>query len=204
MTKRFDEILNECIRQLETSGGDIEATLSRYPEHADELRPHLEILASLSVVEKREATPQGAMRGRQQLLSAVVSGGRKRGETGVINSLATKGGLSMRFLAVFVTGAALALGITLLTGNLDFGSDSGSAQATHLPACVATLDFSGDDALTVDDVLLFKNAIATQNLAFDFNTDTVVDIHDVVAVIQQVVICFQQQQPPTPTPPPLP
>ena len=106
----------------------------------------------------------------------------------------------MKFVAMFVTGAALTLAITFLTGNLEFGSGSGSgsAQAEHLPACLAALDFNADDALTVEDVLLFKDAIDTQNLAFDFNGDGVVDILDVVGVVQEVVTCFQQQQPPIP------
>ena len=97
MTKRFDEILNECIRQLETSGGDIEATLSRYPEHADELRPHLEVWASLSAVEKAQATPQGAMRGRQQLQTAMARAEHRERGVSLMNNLASsKGGLSMR------------------------------------------------------------------------------------------------------------
>lgn len=199
MRKSFDDILNECIRRIE-SGEGIESVLQNYAEHADELRHHLEILTSLSVVEKKEATPQSALRGRQQLLSAIVSGGRKREETGVINSLATKGGLGMKFVAMFVAGGALALVITLLTGNLEFGggSGSGSAQAEHLPACLAALDFNGDDELTVEDVLLFRDAIESQDLAFDFNDDGVVDVFDVVGVVQEVVTCFEQQQPPLP------
>jgi hypothetical protein len=101
---------------------------------------------------------------------------------------------------MFLAGAALALGITFLTGNLELGSGSGSgsAQAEHLPACLADLDFNGDDELTVEDVLLFKNAIETQDPAFDYNGDGVVDIHDAVTVIQEVITCFQQQQPPIP------
>ncbi len=35
----------------------------------------------------------------------------------------------------------------------NFGSDSGSsAEASHLPACVTSLDFNGDDALNLSDV----------------------------------------------------
>jgi len=202
MRKSFDDILNECIRRIE-SGEDIESVLQSHAEHGDELRPHLEVLTSLSAVEKREATPQGALRGRQQLLSAIVSGGRKREETGVINSLATKGGLSMRFVAMFVGGAVLALGITFLTGNLEFGGDS-STEAQAIPECVLGLDFNGDQELTVEDVEEFQNAIENQDPGFDVNGDTVVDIFDVVAVVQEVVTCFQENQPPVPTPTPIP
>ena len=207
MSKSFDDILNACIRRIE-SGEGIESVLQSYTEHADELRPHLEILTSLSVVEKREATPQGALRGRQQLLSAIVSGGRKREETSVINSLATKGGLSMKFVAMFVGGAALALGITFLTGSLDFSGDSGSgsAQAEHLPECVAALDLNGDDELTVEDVMGFKAAIESDvyDSTYDYNNDGVVDIFDVLGLMQGMVTCLGEQQPPEPTPPPLP
>lgn len=200
MKKSFDDILNECIRQLETAGGDIEVVLSRYPEHAEDLRPHLQVWQSLSAVEQVEATPQGVMRVRQQFLTAMAKAQRKRQDVSLINSLATKGGLSMRFLAMFVAGAAVALAITLLTGNLEFGGGS-STEAQELPACLLTLDFNGDGRLTVEDVVMFRDAIENQDPAFDHNGDGVVDIHDVVSVIREVIVCFQQQQP---TPPPLP
>jgi hypothetical protein len=197
MRKPFDDILHECIRQLEISGGDIEAALSRYPEQADELRPYLEVWASLSAAEKAQATPLGAMRGRQQLLTAIARAEQTEQGVSPINNLVSKGGLSMRFAAMFVAGVVLALGITFLTGNLEFGGGSSTeAQAPH--ECLEALDLNGDGELTVEDVLAFKGAIESQDEAFDYNGDTVVDIHDVVSVIQEVVTCFQEQQPPAP------
>jgi len=201
MRKSFDDILNECIRQLETSGGDIEAALSRYPEQADELRPYLEVWTSLSAVEKAQATSLGAMRGRQQLLTAIARAEQTGQGVSLINNLVSKGGLSMRFAAMFVAGVVLALGITFLTGNLEFGGGS-STEAEPLPGCVLFLDLNGDTELTVDDVMGFKTAIENQDEAFDYNGDTVVDIHDVVSVVQELVSCFQEQQPPQPPAPP--
>lgn len=198
MTKRFDEILSECIRRLE-AGAEVEAVLSKQPEHADELRPHLEVWASLSAVEKAQATDRGRIRGRQRMLSELAGSNR---DVGFVRGLASRGGLSMKFLAVFVTGAALAIGVTFLTGNLDFGGDgsSSSAEAQVLPDCLTTLDLNADGQLTVEDVLLFKGAIESQDLAFDFNADTVVDIHDAVTLVQQVVECFGNIQVPPPQP----
>jgi len=45
MRKSFDEVLQECIRRLETTGGDVEAVLASYPDRAAELRPHLQVWA---------------------------------------------------------------------------------------------------------------------------------------------------------------
>lgn len=193
MKKSFDDILNECIRQLETSGGDIEAVLSRYPEQADELRPHLEVWTSLSAVEKAQATPQGTMRSRQQLLTAIASAEQKERGISLINNLATKGGLSMRFVTMFVAGAVLALGITFLTGNLEFGGDS-TAQADVL-ACVNELDLTGDGVLDVADVEAFRDAIDTQDLDFDFDGDGDVDIFDVSGLALGVADCLRALQP---------
>ncbi len=198
MSESFDHILIECIRELEASSGGIEAVLSRYPEHADKLRPHLEVWASLSAAEKIQATPQGASRGRQELLAAIARAGDQERSASFANNLVRKGGLGMRYLAVFVTGAALALAITLLTGNLEFGSGGSSAEAEVPHECLEILDLNGDGELTVEDVMMFRDAIEQQDMAYDYNGDTVVDIHDAISVIQDVIECFQQQQPPVP------
>jgi len=206
MRQRFDDILNECIRRLEAPGGDIEAVLSRYPEHADELRPYLEVWTSLSVVEQAQASSAGAIRGRQQLLAAIARAEQPERGVSLTNSLPTKGGLSMgfvsmRLVAAFVAGVALALGTTFLTGNL--GSSGGSsAEAGTFAECIAALDFNGDGDLTVEDVRQFADAIDVQAPAFDVDQDGDVDINDVVAAVGGFVACFQNLQPPVPTVPP--
>ena len=192
MRKSFDDILNECIRQLETSGGDIEAALSRYPEHANDLRPYLEVWVSLSAVEKTEATPQSVMRGRQQLLTAIASAEQKERGISLINNLATKGGLSMRFLAMLVAGAALALGITFLTGNLEFGGGS-TAQADPFSVCLPKLDLNGDGMTDLDDILDMKAAIENDDPAFDFDLSGTTDIFDLIKKLNEFVACLEAE-----------
>lgn len=200
MRKRFDDILNECIRRLEASGGDIETVLSKYPEHTDELRPYLEVWRSLSAVEKAQASSAGAMRGRQQLLTAIARAEQAEQGVRLINSLARKGGLSMnfggiKFAGMFVAGVVLALGITFLTGSLEFGGDS-STLAQEVAKCVEGLDNNGDGDLNVEDVQGFQDALENQDPGFDVDGDTDVDINDVVQQVNDVIDCLQQLQEP--------
>lgn len=190
-----DETLSECIRRLER-GEDLEAVLGAYPEHADQLRSHLEVWASLSAEQKTAASPEGFARGRARLMSALA--GRGTEERAPVTA-AFKGGTAMRYLVALVGGAALALGITFLAGGLDFGDGGTSTAQAEIPhECLEDLDLNGDGSLTVEDVLLFKDAVENQDEGFDFNGDTVVDIHDGVLLIQGVVDCFQNLQPPAP------
>jgi hypothetical protein len=191
MRYRFDEALSECIRRLE-SGDGIEAVLSGYPEHADQLRPHLQVWASLSKAGRGVASPEAFARGRRQLLSALAGAGLE--SQAPSGSLATKGGLAMRYAVALVGGAALALGIMFVAGALDFSGGGSTAEANIPHECLQDLDFNGDGVLTVEDVLLFKGAIESQDPAFDFNGDTVVDIHDGVSLIQDVIDCFRNVQ----------
>ena len=200
MKKSFDDILTECIAQLEASGGDIEAILGRYPEEAEELRRYLQVWASLSAVERAKATPQGVMRGRQQLLSSIAGAEQEKGGANIMNEASTRGKVAMRFLLPLVAGAALALGVTFLTGNLDFGGGGSTAEAGPILDCLLQLDFDGDGQLTVGDIEAFRNAIENQDPAFDSNGDTVVDVFDAVFAVKQVIACLQQIQPPIPTP----
>ncbi len=206
MRKRFDDVLDECIRQLEASGGDVETVLSRYPEHATKLRSYLEVWTALSAVEKVQATSAGTMRGRHKLLTAVAETEQAEESIGSINSLVARGGLNMKFVGMkfagmFVAGAVLALAITFLTGSLEFG-DTSSAQAQIPVECLASLDLNGDGSFDVGDVMDFRDAIENQTTeGFDRDNDGDVDIFDLVEVVSEMVACFQESQPPAPTPP---
>lgn len=127
MKRPLDEVLSELLRQLESSGGDIEAALSRYPERAEELRPYLEVWASLSTVQKREATPEGIIRGRQRLLSAVSSTERREGGVVRMRQLGNAAEFGLKLIGALTVVAALSFGIAFVTGNLHV--DFGSAQA---------------------------------------------------------------------------
>ncbi len=204
MKRPLDAILNECIDQLEASGGDVEAVLARYPEHAEALRPYLSIWVSLSAMTNAEASREGALGGREVLLSAVAREKAEKERGRVPGYISKIGGVNMRKLVPIITpflvGGAVAVGIIFMTGNL--GSETGStAQANTISQCVLQLDFNHDGKLDVQDVAAFKTAIQNQDLSFDFNGDGKVDVFDVEAAVQKVVACLQALQP---TPPPLP
>ncbi len=200
MREPIDDILKDCIRRLEASGGDVEAVLRSHPERADELRPYLELWASLSAVEPAEASPQALMRGRQQLLSAVREAQQAKGGAKVMDNLTSAKGFSLRILAPFVAGAAVALGIAFLTGSLDFDSGGSTAEAGPVQDCLLQLDFNHDGLLSVADIEAFRTAIDNQDPAFDLNGDTIVDVFDAVTAVKGVIQCLQQIQPPPPLP----
>ncbi len=97
----------------------------------------------------------------------------------------------------------MALGITFLAGNLDFGggSGSGSAQAIPVPECVLALDFDGDGQLGVGDVEAFRAAFGSSegddnwNAELDRDGSGTIDIGDVITSVNEIVACFQEQQP---------
>lgn len=200
MDKRrpFDEILRECILRME-AGQDLESALANYPDRARELRPHLQVLGALSSAQKQEASPQGIVRGRYQLMGALSAPGK-----GGSRIMLTLGGSTGRSFALFFTGAVAALAITFLAGGLGLGSGPQKAEADPIADCILKLDFNGDGYLDVQDVAAFKAAIQNQNLDFDFNGDGTVDVFDVAAVALGMADCLQQTQPPAPTAPPIP
>ncbi|MBI2912992.1 MAG: hypothetical protein HYY03_03635 [Chloroflexi bacterium] len=197
MEKPFDEILAESIAELE-AGRDVNSVLRQYPEHAEALRPFLQIWASLSAAEKAEPSPQGAALGRQRLLSQMSSPAAEKGRRSVMDKLSSS--LSLKMAIPFVAGAAVALFAVFLSGNLDSGSGS-TAQAGPFEDCILQLDFNGNGQLDVGDVAAFRDAIANNDPAFDFNGDGTTDIFDALGAIKGVVDCLQQIQPPIPTPP---
>ncbi len=126
MRRPIDEVLKECLRLLE-AGADLDSVLARYPGRAQDLRPYLEVWASLSAVQPASATREAVVRGRQQLLRSLAAAPKEGGST-VMTGLPKTGGLALKVLGTVAVVAVVALGITYLTGNLEvsFGS---SAQA---------------------------------------------------------------------------
>lgn len=70
MKRDFEQILDECLSQLNT-GLDLEAVLARYPEHAAALRPLLETAMLVREAPKPPLSPAVKAAGRRRLLSAV-------------------------------------------------------------------------------------------------------------------------------------
>lgn len=193
MKKSLKEILREFLQRLETSGADIEAALADHPRQAEDLRPHLRIWASLSSTPKAEASQSGFERGLSRLSSA-VSGEQERGGNRIMSHLPKSGGLALKLLGSAAVVAGLALGITLLSGNLQspFGSE---AQATPSHPCLdqvlGGLDL--EPGFTIKDLIAFKIAYKTQNTAprFDRNGDDKVNLKDVLIYLHELKQCFQ-------------
>lgn len=79
MDRDLRKELNECLRQLEASG-DVESCLARHPERAQELRPYLELAATLASTKWGEPSAADHQWGRQRLLSELAEPNlRKRG-----------------------------------------------------------------------------------------------------------------------------
>jgi hypothetical protein len=194
MNNRFDDALNECIRHLESSGGDIEAVLSRYPERTDELRAHLRIWASLSSAERVDASPLGVTRGRSLLLNAVAT--VERGERGTLmQSLANSAGLTLKLIGGFAVVATVAMAMAYFTGNLRVGVGD-EAQATHSGpfACLDSIpladlaapahDFGAEDLLAFRDAYENQNPVGPGSI-YDRDADGDVDLDDISAFVEE-------------------
>ncbi|MFQ5996768.1 MAG: DUF4382 domain-containing protein, partial [Dehalococcoidales bacterium] len=72
MEKDFDSILDKCLSQVRTGGGDIGSCLSQYPEHADRLRPLLEMATRLWQTSQPQPSPEAVSRGEQLLVERVA------------------------------------------------------------------------------------------------------------------------------------
>ncbi len=82
MDRKLQQILTECIRDIETGDRDVEGCLQRHPDRAAELRPHLELWSGLNTASKAQPNFGSQQRGQNQLLGALsdmeeTSGGRR-------------------------------------------------------------------------------------------------------------------------------
>jgi hypothetical protein len=118
----FEESLEQCLQELMRTG-DLEASLERHSEHAEQLRPLLEVaLETRRYYQVVPESPGGLATGRERLLAAAAqqreqSGGRPSAGEGV--QAATRRGIKLalpvRLLAVLL---AVVVGIAALTGGL--------------------------------------------------------------------------------------
>ncbi|MGB3717750.1 MAG: DUF5667 domain-containing protein [Candidatus Promineifilaceae bacterium] len=74
MNRKIDIILDECLASLQ-AGDSLESCLNRYPEHAEELKPLLEMAQTVQSIPIPQARPEAVQAGRQQMLSVVTAKG---------------------------------------------------------------------------------------------------------------------------------
>ena len=198
MKKSLKEVLRESLQGLETSGADIQAALADHPQQAEELRPHLRVWAALASTPKVEASQSGFERGLSRLSSA-VSSEQERGGNRIMSHLPKSGVLALKLLGSAAVVAGLALGITLLSGNLEspFGSE---AEATPTHPCLDQVlgGLDGEPGFTIKYLIAFKIAFKTQNTdpRYDRNGDGRVGLKDVLIYLRELKLCFQTNPPP--------
>ncbi|MBI4219630.1 MAG: DUF4382 domain-containing protein [Chloroflexi bacterium] len=72
MANRFDEALDTCMNLI-MRGVAVEECLARYPDEADELRPHLLAFASFADLASLQVSPAAKARGRERLRAELAS-----------------------------------------------------------------------------------------------------------------------------------
>lgn len=133
MDRQLRKELKECLRELEASG-DIEACLRRHPARAEELRPYLEMAATLDPEASAEPSQADRLEGRRRLLSQIAELNlQKRGV-----------GEMMIFGRRLWPVAAAALAAVFLLGGL---AGASAVPGSPVPGPQDALPFfQGDDA----------------------------------------------------------
>ncbi|MFC1939418.1 DUF5667 domain-containing protein [Chloroflexota bacterium] len=76
--REFDNVLDECLERLLTRGGTIEQCLQNFPEHANTLKPLLEIALATKKASAIEPSPEIRDRARHQFYSALRETAHKK------------------------------------------------------------------------------------------------------------------------------
>jgi hypothetical protein len=155
----FDQLLEECLEDLARSG-DVEASLERYPELADQLRP---LLQTAEATQRSYAlvpdAPGGLADGRERFLAAAAQQ-RERG-------IPAPSGTMMETPARRRwSPAALAWRLAALTMLLVFG----------MAALGGGLVWAADDSLPGDALYPVKLAVEDARLALASGSDDQVDL----------------------------
>jgi len=78
MKRDFDHALDECLALLAERGATLEECLARYPEHAEELRPLLEMALTLFDTPRPAARPAAFAAGKERMLQALAEKKRRQ------------------------------------------------------------------------------------------------------------------------------
>lgn len=192
--KPLEQILEECIRELE-DGADVQSVLSRHPERAEELRPHLQTWERLNSVEQIEVPAGAGERGMRALRSGLTAVQSDKGGV-LMERISSLSALLLKGAGAFAIVAGIVIGLAAFSGNLSIDVGGGSAQA--VPGDIDN-DGVGD---TEDNCPLHANADQTDTdgdglgdacdpnpddglpdclSVLDFNGDGMIGVDDVMA-----------------------
>jgi len=77
-SREFDSVLDECLERLLVQGETVEQCLGSFPEHADALKPLLEMAPAIKKASAIQPSPEFRDRARYQFYSALQGMERKR------------------------------------------------------------------------------------------------------------------------------
>ena len=198
-SKPFSDIVDACLDQLRV-GVSIDDCVAPYPEHADELRPQLQVAQSLFASRPQiQPEPSAQAQGRARLLGALAQMREEPEPTlGLVGPLrALVLGISSRLtllpqalpavLAMFVLGGA-AWGVSAAAGNPNpgnwfVGSSSqearvelrGTITAIEPPMLTISTD-TGEVSVQIDDGTEFEGDTKMSLALADFNVGDFVKI----------------------------
>ena len=163
MNSGFSEILEECLRLME-SGAGVEACLARFPEHADDLRPYLQTIAELRTVGVPAPSHAAFECGRRALLERVAQGSQP----------VTIGGEHMNLLnplnwlrapVLYKVGAAAAA-LVLLAGA-GIGASAAAGGGNPLSGVLNVLQISDDEDAVAGEADSEADAQADEDIVTD-------------------------------------
>lgn len=141
--KSLQRILQESIREMER-GASLESVLSRYPDRAEELRPHLRVWQGLTSAKKAAAPAGASHRGLQRLRSELALASTNKGGISM-ERVSETSGLLLKFAGAFAIVAGIVLSFAALSGNFSVNlGDGGSAAAGES-------DIDGDGVIDTED-----------------------------------------------------
>ena len=119
----LEQALEYCLQEL-TETGDIEASLRRFPQYVDQLRPQLELAQAMRVFYRQvPEAPGGLKAGRERMLAAAAEQ-RKRGVAPASAATAKPAARRWRLapLRIFALALVVALAVVVTGGGLAWAS----------------------------------------------------------------------------------
>ncbi|MBI4571608.1 MAG: hypothetical protein HY723_06620 [Chloroflexi bacterium] len=170
LTKSQEAILADCLRAMEAGTG-IDACLARFPQHADALRPYLELRARLLAAELPAPHPAAYQAGRQALLNRLVE--QKAAPLPTAAGPWRALGLGwLRLGSPAGRAVAAGLAVVLLAGGaLGASAATGRGPANDILSALRIVDRSSDDGVVpdqdagapADDAVPTRPAVVPQN-----------------------------------------
>jgi hypothetical protein len=171
--RRFEHLLERCLQEVARTG-DTEAVLRRYPQHADHLRPLLEVaLATSQTFTDVPEPPGGLAAGRMRLLEAAARQ-RERAPATQKSTLRKETRPKMKLLLATRLISAI---LVAVIGTAAVGGGATLAASDSLPGDVLyPVKLAGEDLR----LSLASNPEAQVGLALQFSDERITEIEAMV------------------------